>query len=48
MEQGLYSQVATIRQKDLDNKNKRKVPINIISKVSLQDKYAGSILIMSG
>ena len=48
MEQGLYAKTVMTRRKDLDNEKKRKIPGNITSKGSLQDKYSRSILVMSG
>ena len=47
MEKGLYAQVVMICQKDLDNEKKGKITRNITSKGSLQDQYAGLILIVS-
>ena len=37
-----------IHRKDLDNKRKKKIPINITSKGIPQYQYTGFILIMSG
>ena len=40
--------VVTIRRKDLDNNNERRIPRNMTSRGSLQYQSAGYILMISG